>query len=108
MHWDGQHWHTLAIPDDVFADTGNVVPDGQGGYWFGDAAILTGSTWTSEPTHRGHRRFRLRGPHPGHRVLPAARGRGEPQLHHPAANALPIRPVDSDVQAGERRPAWTS
>ena len=49
MHWDGQHWHTLAIPGDVFADTGNVVRAGQGGYWFGDAAILTGSTWTSEP-----------------------------------------------------------
>jgi hypothetical protein len=48
-HWDGQHWHTLAVPDNLLANTGNVVPDGQGGYWFGDAAILTGSTWTSEP-----------------------------------------------------------
>jgi hypothetical protein len=50
MHWDGQHWHTLTIPNDVYANTRNVVPDGQGGYWFGDAAILTGSTWTSEPS----------------------------------------------------------
>jgi hypothetical protein len=50
MHWDGQHWHTLAIPDDVYVNTSNVVPDGKGGYWFGGAAILTGSTWASEPT----------------------------------------------------------
>jgi hypothetical protein len=49
LHWDGQHWHTLTIPDNVYADTSNVVRDGQGGYWFGFAAILTGSTWTSEP-----------------------------------------------------------
>jgi hypothetical protein len=49
MRWDGQHWHTMTIPDDVIANTSNVVPDGQGGYWFGGAAILTGSTWTSEP-----------------------------------------------------------
>jgi hypothetical protein len=48
-HWDGQHWHTLAVPDNLLANTGNVVPDGQDGYWFGDAAILTGGTWTSEP-----------------------------------------------------------
>jgi hypothetical protein len=48
-HWDGHHWHTLTIPDNVYANTSNVVPDGKGGYWFGDAAILTGSTWTSEP-----------------------------------------------------------
>ena len=26
-----------------------MVPDGQGGYWFGGTAILTGSTWTGEP-----------------------------------------------------------
>ena len=49
MHWDGQHWHTLTIPGDVFANPSNVVPDGQGGYWFGGSAILTGGTWTSEP-----------------------------------------------------------
>jgi hypothetical protein len=49
MHWDGQHWHPLTIPDDVLADTGNVVTDGQCGYWFGGAAILTGGTWASEP-----------------------------------------------------------
>jgi hypothetical protein len=35
-------------PGDVIANTSNVVPDGKGGYWFGDAAILTGSTWASE------------------------------------------------------------
>jgi hypothetical protein len=49
LRWDGRHWHTQAIPDDVIASTSNVVADGRGGYWFGDAAILTGSTWTSEP-----------------------------------------------------------
>jgi hypothetical protein len=49
LHWDGQHWHTLAIPANVDANTSNVVRDGQGGYWFGFASILTGSTWTSEP-----------------------------------------------------------
>ena len=49
MHWDGRHWHTLTIPANVDANTSNVVRDGRGGYWFGFAAILTGSTWTSEP-----------------------------------------------------------
>jgi hypothetical protein len=49
LHWDGQHWHTVTVPDNVYANTSNVVPDGRGGYWFGFAAILTGSTWTSEP-----------------------------------------------------------
>jgi hypothetical protein len=49
LHWDGQHWRTVTIPDNVYANTSNVVRDGQGGYWFGEAAILTGSTWTSEP-----------------------------------------------------------
>jgi hypothetical protein len=48
-HWNGHHWHTLTIPDNVDANTSNVVPDGKGGYWLGEAAILTGSTWTSEP-----------------------------------------------------------
>jgi hypothetical protein len=49
LHWDGQHWHTLTIPATVDANTSNVARDGQGGYWFGPNAILTGSTWTSEP-----------------------------------------------------------
>lgn len=49
LHWDGQHWHTLTVPDNVYANTSNVVRDGRGGYWFGFAAILTGSSWTSEP-----------------------------------------------------------
>ena len=44
-----RRWHTLTIPDSVYANPSNVVRDGQGGYWFGFAAILTGSTWTSEP-----------------------------------------------------------
>jgi len=48
-HWDGRRWHTLTVPGDVPANTSNVVPDGKGGYWFGDGAILTGSTWASEP-----------------------------------------------------------
>jgi hypothetical protein len=46
-HWDGHHWHTMRTP--VYANSGNVVRDGQGGYWFGPFAILTGRTWTSEP-----------------------------------------------------------
>lgn len=49
LHWNGQHWHTLTIPATVDANTSNVARDGQGGYWFGPNAILTGSTWTSEP-----------------------------------------------------------
>jgi hypothetical protein len=49
VHWDGRRWRALTIPADILADTGNVVPDGEGGYWFGDAAILTGDTWTSVP-----------------------------------------------------------
>jgi hypothetical protein len=49
MHWDGQHWHPVIVPDNVDANTSNVVGDGQGGYWFGYASILTGSTWTNEP-----------------------------------------------------------
>jgi hypothetical protein len=48
-HWDGHHWHTFTTPSALFAETTNVVPDGKGGYWFGFGAILTGSTWTSEP-----------------------------------------------------------
>jgi hypothetical protein len=49
-HWDGHHWDTMTTPGDVVANTWNVVPDGKGGYWFGPFAILTGSTWTSEPS----------------------------------------------------------
>ena len=108
MHWNGRRWHTLTIPANVYANTSNVVRDGRGGYWFGFAAILTGSTWTSEPIIETSGGFRRGIPHPGHYVLPAARERGEPELHHPASDALPIRHVDSEVQAGQRRPAWTS
>ena len=46
LHWDGQQWHTVTAPD--YANPFNIVPDGQGGYWFGAQAILTGSTWTTE------------------------------------------------------------
>jgi hypothetical protein len=49
LHWNGRSWQAQPIPDDVSANPANVVPDGQGGYWFGDQAILTGSTWTTEP-----------------------------------------------------------
>jgi hypothetical protein len=49
LHPYGHHWRTLTVPDSVNGDTMNIVPDGEGGYWFGDAAILTGNTWTSEP-----------------------------------------------------------
>jgi hypothetical protein len=48
-HWDGHRWHTLTTPSDVDAYTGNIVPDGKGGYWFGTLAIMTGSRWTSVP-----------------------------------------------------------
>jgi hypothetical protein len=48
-HFDGHVWRTLSPPNDLITDTGNVVLDGEGGYWFGDQAILTGTTWT-EPT----------------------------------------------------------
>jgi hypothetical protein len=51
-HWTGRHWRTIAIPGDINANTGNIVPDGNGGYWFGDQAIL-GNTWTSEPGIEG-------------------------------------------------------
>jgi hypothetical protein len=49
-HWDGRQWHTLTTPSELLPDTTNIVPDGKGGYWFGFGAILTGSTWTSEPS----------------------------------------------------------
>jgi hypothetical protein len=49
LHWNGHRWLTQAIPAEVPADPTNVVPDGRGGYWFGDSAILTGTTWTSVP-----------------------------------------------------------
>jgi hypothetical protein len=48
-HWNGHHWHTMTTPSDVLANTGNVVADGKGGYWFGFGAILKGNRWTSEP-----------------------------------------------------------
>jgi hypothetical protein len=31
-----------------YANVFDVVPDAQGGYWFGPQAIVTGSTWTTE------------------------------------------------------------
>ncbi len=46
LHWDGHHWRAMTPP--FFADPGDVVPDGTGGYWFGATAILTGGTWTTE------------------------------------------------------------
>jgi len=49
LHWDGQHWHTVTVPDNVDANTMNVVRNGKGGYWFGYAAMLTGNTWANEP-----------------------------------------------------------
>lgn len=50
LHWNGHRWLTQAMPASVVADPTNVVADGQGGYWFGSNAIMTGSTWTSVPT----------------------------------------------------------
>jgi hypothetical protein len=46
LHFDGSKWHTVTTPN--YADPYNIVPDGDGGYWFGATAILTGSTWTVE------------------------------------------------------------
>jgi hypothetical protein len=46
LHWNGTRWH--AITATYFADPTNIVPDGQGGYWFGAQAILTAGTWTAE------------------------------------------------------------
>lgn len=49
LHWNGHRWLPQSVPDNVNADTSNVVPDGQGGYWFGGFAILAGGAWTSVP-----------------------------------------------------------
>jgi hypothetical protein len=46
LHWNGHHWLTVTSSD--FEDPMDIVPDGEGGYWFGAQAILTGSTWTTE------------------------------------------------------------
>ncbi|HEY7264049.1 MAG TPA: hypothetical protein VH589_21520 [Trebonia sp.] len=46
LHWDGTQWHTVTPP--YYANPLDIVPDGNGGYWFGAQAILTGSTWTME------------------------------------------------------------
>jgi hypothetical protein len=47
QHWDGAAWHTVA--PSYYANVLDIVADGKGGYWFGPLAILTGSTWTTEP-----------------------------------------------------------
>jgi len=49
LHWDGHRWDPLTVPSNAGADPLNIVPDGKGGYWFGDSAILTGNTWTGVP-----------------------------------------------------------
>jgi hypothetical protein len=46
LHLNGSTWQTVTGSDG--ANTLNIVPDGDGGYWFGATAILTGSTWTAE------------------------------------------------------------
>ena len=46
LHWNGHHWLTVTVT--YYADPLNIVPDGEGGYWFGAQAVLTGSTWTAE------------------------------------------------------------
>lgn len=40
--WNGRAWNRY------YEDPMDIVPDGEGGYWFGAQAILTGSTWTTE------------------------------------------------------------
>jgi hypothetical protein len=46
LHWNGHHWRTVAVS--YYTNPTDIVPDGEGGYWFGAQAILTGSTWTTE------------------------------------------------------------
>jgi hypothetical protein len=46
LHWNGHHW--LTVTATYYADPLDIVPDGEGGYWFGAQAISTGSTWTAE------------------------------------------------------------
>ena len=47
LHWDGHQWHTVTASSSANV-LSVVVPDTEGGYWFGAQAILTGSTWTAE------------------------------------------------------------
>ncbi len=46
LHWDGHRWHTVTAS--YYANTFDIVPDGQGGYWFGPQAIMTASAWANE------------------------------------------------------------
>jgi hypothetical protein len=46
LHWNGHRWGALTAS--YYASPLNIVPDAEGGYWFGAQAILTGSTWTAE------------------------------------------------------------
>jgi hypothetical protein len=46
LHWNGHRWYSVTAT--YYADPADIVPDGQGGYWFGPQAIFTGSTWTAE------------------------------------------------------------
>lgn len=46
-HWNGHQWRVITAPDNVDADSYDIVPDGRGGYWFGPFADWTGHVWIS-------------------------------------------------------------
>jgi hypothetical protein len=54
LHWDGHRWHTITVPS--YGNIFDIVPDGKGGYWFGEGASLTKkSVWVlrQEPEFTG-------------------------------------------------------
>jgi hypothetical protein len=83
LHWDGHAWHT--VTGSYYANTGDIVPDGKGGYWFGAQVILTGSTWTNEqvPEFSGGYTFVVRIPGTTSFLLPASVETGSSQTQKP-------------------------
>jgi hypothetical protein len=53
LHWDGHQWHTIAVPN--YGNSFDIVPDGKGGYWFGEGASLIRNGWVlrQEPGFTG-------------------------------------------------------
>jgi hypothetical protein len=72
LHWDGRAWHS--VTGSYYADSGDIVADGKGGYWFGAQVILTGSTWTNEqvPEFSGGSGFVVRIPGTTSFLMPAS------------------------------------
>lgn len=68
-----------------YADPGDIVPDGKGGYWFGATAILTGRSWTSEqvPGFTGGYASVVRIPSTTSFLLSAAVETGKPATEKP-------------------------